>query len=122
MTAYSTLTLVDNITYGTPSGNYDGSSQDFFTDAVPAANYYGGQGSLQTITYRLSGFVGIITMEATLNDQQDSAPWFEIAVFGDGVAPDSGIFPDNIQGNFTWIRARVTEFTAGTIDSITVAY
>jgi hypothetical protein len=122
MTAYSTLTLVGNTVYGTPSGNYDGSSQDFFSDAVSAANYYGGQGSLQTITYRLSGFVGIITMEATLNDEQDSAPWFELATFGDGTTPDSGIFSDSVVGNFTWIRARITEFTAGTIESITVAY
>lgn len=122
MTAYSTLTLVGDTVHGTPSGNYDGSSLDFYSDAVPAANYYGGQGSTQTITYRLSGFVGTITMEATLNDLQESAPWFTIATFGDGLAPDTGIFSDTIVGNFTWIRARITDFTAGTIESITVAY
>lgn len=122
MTAYSTLTLVGYTAHGTPSGNYDGSSLDFVSDAVPAANYYGGQGSTQTITYRLDGFVGIIVLEATLNDQQESAPWFELATFGDGVAADTGIFTDTIVGNFTWIRARITDFTAGTIESIQVAY
>ena len=122
MTAYSTLILVGNTVHGTPSGNYDGSSLDFASDAVPAANYYGGQGSTQTITYRLQGFVGTIVMEATLNDLQESAPWFEIATFGDGMASDTGIFSDTIVGNFTWIRARITDFTAGTIESIIVAY
>jgi hypothetical protein len=121
MTVYTTQTLVSNVTYGSASGNYDGSSQDWFSNAVPAANYYGGQGSVQTITYQLNGFVGIITMKATLNDLQDSAPWFTIATYGDGATPDSGTVPVTVIGNFSWIRAEITEFTAGTIGSISVA-
>jgi hypothetical protein len=122
MTAYSTLILLGNTVYGTPAGNYDGSSLDFEGNAVPAANYYGGQGSVQTVTYRLEGFVGRIAIEATLNDQKESAPWFEVAVYGNGSDPDSGIIPVNVLGNFTWLRARITDFTAGTIQSINVAY
>lgn len=122
MTVYTTQTLVTDVTYGSASGNYDGSSQDWFSNAVPAANYYGGQGSVQTITYQLDGFVGIITIRATLNDLQDSAPWFDIATLGDGSTPDTGTIPATVMGNFTWIRAEITEFTAGTIGSITVAY
>ena len=76
MTIYTTQTLIDNVTYGSASGNYDGSSQDWYSNAVPAANYYGGQGALQTVTYQLQNFVGVITIEATLNDLKESAPWF----------------------------------------------
>jgi hypothetical protein len=122
MTIYSTQVLVSNVTFGTPSGNYDGSSQDWLSNVVPAANYYAGQGSLQTITYQLDGFVGIITMKATLNDLQESAPWFTIATYGDGSTPESGIIPVNVVGNFSWIMAEITEFSAGTIGAITVAY
>jgi hypothetical protein len=122
MTVYSTQTLVSNVVYGTPSGNYDGSSEDWFSDAVPAANYYGGQGSLQTITYRLQDFVGVITVWATLNDAQESAPWFQIATYGDGSTIETGTIPVNVIGNFTWIRAEITNFQAGTIQSITAAY
>jgi len=122
MTVYTTQTLVDDVTYGSASGNYDGSSQDWFSNAVPAANYYGGQGALQTITYQLQGFVGVITMRATLNDLQDSALWFDIATYGDGSTADTGTVPVTVMGNFTWIRAEITEFTAGTIQAITVAY
>lgn len=121
MTIYTTQTLIDNVTYGTASGNYDGSSQDWFSDAVPAANYYGGQGSLQTITYQLQGFVGVIKIEATLNDSQISAPWFEVATYGDGVTADFGTIPVNVLGNFTWLRVNVTGFDAGTI-TVTAAY
>jgi len=122
MTAYTTQTLVDDVTYGSASGNYDGSSQDWLSNAVPAANYYGGQGSLQTITYQLQDFVGIITIQATLNDLQDSAPWFDIATYGDGSTADTGTVPVTVMGNFTWIRAEITEFSAGTIQAINVAY
>ena len=122
MTVYTTQTLVSDVTYGSASGNYDGSSQDWFSDAVPAANYYGGQGALQTITYQLQDFVGVITIRATLNDLQESAPWFDIATYGDGSTPDTGTIPVTVMGNFTWIRAEITEFSAGTIQLITVAY
>ena len=122
MTIYTTQTLVDNVVYGTASGNYDGSSQDWYSDAVPAANYYGGQGSLQTITYRLQDFVGLITIEATLNDAQLSAPWFEVATYSDGSTVETGTIPVNVVGNFTWLRAKITGFDAGTIQAITAAY
>lgn len=122
MTIYTTQTLVANVVYGQASGNYDGSSQDWYSDAVPAANYYGGQGSLQTITYQLQGFVGVITIEATLNDAQLSAPWFEVATYSDGSTIETGTIPVNVVGNFTWLRAKITGFDAGTIQAIIAAY
>ena len=115
-------TLLDDVVYGTASGNYDGSSMDFVSDAVPAANYYGGQGSLQTITYRLTGFSGIITIEATLNDLQDSAPWFEVDVYDAASSAVTDYHPVNVLGNFTWLRARVTAFDSGTINFVTASY
>jgi hypothetical protein len=115
-------TLLEDVVYGTASGNYDGSSLDFVSDAVPAANYYGGQGSLQTIIYRLTGFSGIITIEATLNDSQDSAPWFAVDVYDSASGQATVYHPVNVVGNFTWLRARVTFFDAGTINFVTASY
>jgi hypothetical protein len=115
-------TLLDNVVYGTASGNYDGSSLDFVSDAVPAANYYGGQGSLQTIIYRLTEFSGIITIEATLNDSKDSAPWFEVDVYDSASGAVTVYHPVNVVGNFTWLRARVTSFDSGTINFVTASY
>jgi hypothetical protein len=122
MTAYSTQTMIANVTFGTPSGNYDGSSQDWVSNVVPAASYYGGQGSLQTVVYRLQDFVGVIRIEASLNDSQVSAPWFEVATYSDGSTVETGTIPVNIIGNFSWLRAEITNFSSGTIQSITVAY
>jgi hypothetical protein len=113
---------LNNVVYGTASGNYDGSSQDFYSDAVPAANYYGGQGSLQTIIYRLTGFSGIITIEATLNDSQDSAPWFVVDTYDAASTMITDYHPVNVTGNFVWLRAHVTMFDSGTIDFVTASY
>jgi hypothetical protein len=122
MTVTTTQTMLTNVVYGQASGNYDGSSQLFYSNAVPAANYYAGNGSIQTLFYNLSNFVGIITIEATLNDLPDQAQWFDISERGDGVTPDSGYTSATVQGNFAWLRARVAEFDGGTITAVTAVY
>lgn len=122
MTTYSTVPVLDNVVYGTASGNYDGSSQLFYSNAVPAANYYAGNGSVQTILYSLSDFVGVITMQATLNDLPEQAQWFDISVRGDGSTADSGITSATVTGNFSWIRARVEAFDSGTIQAVNLSY
>lgn len=122
MTTFATVTMLDNVEYGSASGNYDGSSQLFYSNAVPAANYYAGYGSIQTIRYELNGFVGIITVQATLNDLPDQAQWFDISERGDGITPDTGVTTSTITGNFSWIRAQVEGFEAGSITAVSVSY
>jgi hypothetical protein len=122
MTVTTTQTMLTNVVYGQASGNYDGSSQLFYSNAVPAANYYAGNGSIQTLFYNLSNFVGTITIEATLNDLPDQAQWVDISERGDGSSPDSGYTSSTVQGNFSWLRARVDAFDGGTITSVTAVY
>lgn len=122
MTTFASVPVLTNVEYGSASGNYDGSSQDWYSNAVPAANYYAGYGGIQTIRYELSGFVGYIFIEATLNDLPEQAKWFEISQRGDGTTIDTGVTTSTVTGNFSWIRARIEGFDAGTIQSITVSY
>jgi hypothetical protein len=118
----TTQTMLSNVVYGTASGNYDGSSQDFVSEAVPAASYYAGYGSLQTVTYRVTGFTGTITIEATLNDNRDTAVWVPVNVYGDGSSTYTDYHPVNVTGNFVWFRARVQNFDSGEIQFVTVTY
>jgi hypothetical protein len=122
MTTFTTQPLLENVIYGTASGNYDGSSQDWYSDPVPAANYYGGQGNLQTITYRVTGFTGRIVMQASLNDLVDQAHWFDIDTYDRSDEIITDYHPVSITGNFTWLRARVELFDSGQIQFITVSY
>lgn len=118
-----TYTVLATTEHGVPSGNYDGSSQDWTSDPVQAADYYRGRGSsTQTITIDLSAFVGKIVLEATLDSEPPGATWFEIYNISDLEVPLTDRHSANVPGNFVWIRARVELFEAGTIESINITY
>lgn len=119
----TTLQLLPTTTYGTPSGNYDGSSLDFSGDDQKAADYYGGFGQLQTVAYFLVNFQGRIRIEATLESTPTSnSDWFTVDDFDSTSSATTENFSTNITGNFTWIRARVQDFEAGTITKVTMSY
>jgi hypothetical protein len=120
MTVYTTQTLVPALQHGVPAGNYSGGNT-YVGNAVPAANYYGGQGAIQTLVANIAGFQGNIVLEATLNDLQESAPWFEIAkIVAANVSTQ--VTSNTVIGNFTWLRATVTDFATGNINTVTAAY
>ena len=122
----TTVTLIPSTTYGTPSGNYDGSSQDFIGDPQKAANYYRGRGGVQTIKWRFEGVQAEVTIQATLDADPATEQWFDVTTYGDGSTADSttitDLHYDSVLGNFTWLRAVVTNFTDGTIRSVTATY
>lgn len=116
------LSILAETVYGQASGNYDGSSADFFSDGQKAIGYYLGQGSLQTVTIQVTGFVGTIKLWASLSNDLNAAHWSEVYSYGDGTSTYTDYHPVNITGNFVWIRAEVVGFDAGTINSINIAY
>ena len=119
----TTLQLLPTTSYGTPSGNYDGSSQDFDGVRQQAANYYGGFGGLQTVAIFLTGFQGRIRIQASLDsDPITDAQWFRVYDFDSTSSATTNNFSVNITGNFTWIRANVVDFDAGTISKIMLSY
>lgn len=118
----TTETLLTAVTHGTPSGNYDGSSQDWLSDAVKAADYYRGRGGVQTMGFSVTGFQGTITIEATLDMDPDSAAWFSTLVYGDASTVTTQSISESVVGNFTWLRARVEHFETGVINTVTATY
>jgi hypothetical protein len=119
----TTLQLLPTTSFGTPSGNYDGSSLDWSGVQQKAADYYGGFGGLQTIAFFLSGFQGLIKIEATL----DSTPttdsnWFKVYEFNSLTTTTTNNFSTNVTGNFTWVRANVEGFSAGNIEKVMMSY
>jgi hypothetical protein len=119
----TTEVLLTRTEYGVPSGNYDGSSADFFGTPKPAANYFRGRGPLQTVTYDFEGFVGEVVVEATLDADPAEAVWVAVDTIGaDSSTQFSGRYSSNLLGNYTWLRVRVENFTDNIIRSITVTY
>lgn len=118
------LQLLPSTTYGTPSGTYDGISANFNGERQQAANYYGGFGGLQTVAFYFNSFRGRVELQATLDSNPTAdSDWFRVydVDYTDSSTATAN-FSTNITGNFTWIRARVEQFTAGTISRITISY
>jgi hypothetical protein len=88
---------------------------------VPAANYYGGQGAIQTVLFDVTDFQGNVIVQATLNDLQVSAPWFDVTnLIAANITTD--MVSNTVIGNFTWLRATVVDFAAGNVNAVTAAY
>jgi polyisoprenoid-binding protein YceI len=120
--ALNNLFLIDNVVYGTPSGNYDGSSADFDTDGVKAVGYYQGQGGIQTMGIRTTDMLGVITLQATIDNEWQTADWFDVYEYGDASSEITDHRVVTLTGNFTWVRARITFFEAGTINFVNITY
>lgn len=119
----NTATMLATTVFGNPSGNYDGSSQDWYSDAAQAADYYRGRGGLQTVTFSLDQFQGLIVLQATLDTVPETATWFDVYEIGDGSSvPLTDYHPETVLGNFVWMRVNVRAFEGGTINSINISY
>ena len=119
----TTLTILDQTIHGQASGNYDGSSLEFYSDPAKAVGYYRGQGFLETATIQVLGFEGLITLQATLDADVDNASWFDIIVYGYGDSTAlTDYHPITLTGNFTWVRAYVSAFINGNITGIILTY
>lgn len=118
----NTEVLLPYTTLGIPSGNYDGHSTTFVGNAIPAANYYGGQGSGQTALIQSTNLLGNVTIQGTLNSWTEQALWFDIVSYGSNTVSTTNTAALNMIGNFAWLRAKVTGFTGGTINSANVIF
>lgn len=118
----STLPIVASTVHGVPSGNYDGSSLDWPSDAVKAVSYYKGQGSFQTIVIQVTEFQGKIVIDGSLSSAADTTSWTELYTYDSSFSVLTDYHPETIVGNFVWVRARVIGFTQGTINQITITY
>ena len=86
----------------------------------PAAAYYLGNKNLQTLSWGLSGFTGVIRFQATLAEDPQTSDWFEVYNLNLNTTTQTSYY--NLPGNFVWLRVMVYDFTAGVIQNIKVSY
>ena len=67
-----------------------------------------------------------MTIQATLDNDPAESRWFDIAATGDNSTDDSttitATYVQAVVGNFTWLRAVVTNFKDGTIEVVQATY
>ena len=100
-------------------------------DKQQAAAYYTAARDLQTISWSLgsniggyspSYFIGTITIQASLAVSPGITDWFDVYTIPvDSIAAgQAGYY--NLVGNYVWIRAVVTDWTAGPIKTVAMSY
>lgn len=120
----SSYNLIPSTTFNTANGNYDPlvNNGDFSGPVIKAAAYYSKDKSVQTVSWYLTNFTGMITIEATLDEDNTTDSYFVIQIIDATGGPLTDNDFANLEGNYTWLRATVTQFTAGTINKVSVGY
>jgi len=89
-------------------------------NAQPAAAYYLGNQDLQTVNFNITNVTGNIVIEATLAANSDNADWFKVYEF-EATASNTSSYT-NIDGNFVYVRAKIENFSQGTVNFVKVSY
>lgn len=116
----SSLTLI-------PETEYSGTAA-FSGDRQKGVGYYKSSSSTQSIRFQTDDFAGAITIQGSLDaDPTEDSEWFDAYVFPGDSATDGSTaittdYSITLTGNFTWLRATVSGFTGGTINSVTLTY
>ena len=129
MAKTTSLQLLPTLDHGTETGSiYDGSSETVTGEEQKAAGYYSSSGDLQTVAIFTEDFNGTIKIQATLDTTITATSFFDVHTFnGDGSSTNdsTALFFNtvtNISGRFTFMRAIVSDFSQGTINSVQLSY
>lgn len=128
MSQTTTLILLSETSYVNP-GN--GAPYTVTGNSQPAAAYYLGNQDLQTVNIKLSGVTGNIVIDATLATSPTSTDWFQVyqleanasapANTAPQIASNASVYT-NIDGNFVYMRAKVVNLNAGTVNFVKISY
>jgi hypothetical protein len=144
MPAFS-KTLTFNINSQTYSSvTYPNSAQEplvYNSDKIQGDGYFGNSDGFHTVSWNVSEFAGSIQVQGTLASAPEEADWITInlstpgnvyAVDTTGLAsavgvgitnyntPTTEIKTYNFTGNFVWLRGRISNFTAGVVNNISI--
>jgi hypothetical protein len=137
----ASTTLISTTSFGTPTGNYDGSTNTFTSIEIRGDGYLGFTDGLHTVAWKLTGFTGTITVQATLARTFTESDWFDVKLSSDsdysvdttGLVTQAAVgtvtYTEpitisktfNFTGNFVWVRVRIAEFAVGTINSVQIS-
>jgi hypothetical protein len=128
MSQTTTLILLPQTAYLNP-GN--GASYTVVGNTQPAAAYYLGNQDLQTVNISLTNVTGNIVIEASLATSPSNTDWFKVYELVANANAASNSAPKiasnsssytNVEGNFVYMRAKVTDFKGGTINFTKLSY
>jgi hypothetical protein len=112
---------------------------EYVSDPVKGDGYFGGSDGFHTVQLNIQDFVGKIEMQGTLASEPNDIDWFDIKLglsnytvdttgliseatttFMEFTSATTEIRTYNLIGNFVWIRAKVSNWTEGTVNNIRI--
>lgn len=111
----------------------------YSSNPVKGDGYFGGSDGFHTVQINLSNFVGKIEMQGSLASAPVESDWFTTSLGTNNSTVDTtGILREinisyveyliattniksyNFIGNYVWVRAKVSDWTEGTVNSIMI--
>lgn len=90
-----------------------GTSMNVTGQQVRYDSWYGYTDGFGTIMVTFQGFQGKLEVEATLSLEPTASDWFRVTESTDYTSEFTGSISHNIQGNFTFIRAKLNRSHIG---------
>jgi len=113
----------------------------FLSNRIKGDGYYGNTDGFHTVQFKVSNFVGKFEVQASLASDPIEADWFSAELGTSSQTIDttgllsfqninSVVFSTatsitksfNVVGNFVWLRAKISEFSEGSVNSIKINY
>lgn len=115
----------------------DSSLQSLISNLFKGDGFYSRSDGLHTIQVSIAGFIGKISIQGTLAVNPTESDWFTVELGTGAMSVDTtGLLTEqnitsveytspttnsksyNFTGNYVWVRARVFDWTDGTINTI----
>ena len=91
-------------------------SADTTGDKIQADGYYGYADGLHTVAIYTTAYSGLVSIQATPANTPVEADWFDLFEFN--LTADTNVRGLTITGNYVYLRAKVTNRIAGSVDKI----
>jgi hypothetical protein len=133
-----------NTTTNTVAVNYPNTATTaliYNSERIKGDGYFGGSDGLHTVFWSVSQFIGTLQVQATLASEPVEADWVTVnliepgnnfTVDTTGLVTATGVASTrytvatttsksyNFTGNFVWLRGRISEFTEGVVNNISI--
>jgi len=115
----------------------DSTNQSVTGEKYRGDGYYGRSDGFHTVQVSITGFIGRIEMQGTLAVDPAEADWFTVELGTGTMSVDttgalseqnitnveyatatSNVKSYNFTGNYVWVRAKISNWTDGTVNSI----
>jgi hypothetical protein len=111
------------------------------SDKLKGDGYFGGSDGLHTVSWNISNFIGTVEVQGSLSSNPQATDWSTViltspsnyySVDTTGLVRPIGLSATNyttvttavtsynFTGNFVWLRGRISNFTEGVVNSISI--